>query len=538
MGYPPPGRSPRPVGRGEVPVGGRGRLGALADILSMLTETLVIEHQLAPLLDRIAEAVVTHTGADEAWLWMCEPRGERLVVVAGVGADRSVAIGRSRGRGEGFVGRAWELEGTLYIADGAEHPATRPFCARGTEVVALPLRGEGEISGLLTVSACPRASERRLEHEIELLESVAELASIAIANARRMEVSRAELQRTRALTRLGRLLSSTGDPRGELDAVCLALTEALDIALAGLYLVDDDGVRQRQAVWSSGADGAVRIMATPAAWARESIAQWCHGAGESATIGRGVDDPRESARVHAMRRELDIGATCCVPIVFSGFGAGSIVISRSRAQPDFQEVEIELCGAVADLLSIALERHSLSVALEHRAYHDSLTGLPNRLRFERELGGALTAEDPHGTSGAVMFLDLDGFKAINDSLGHAAGDTLLQQVARRFSEGLGVDELLARLGGDEFAVLVRRFERPSDVVQLARRLVESLEAPFVIDGERVRIGASVGIGHYPQDGRSVDELLGRADGAMYRAKQAGKGRVVCSTGMADTVRAA
>jgi len=501
-----------------------GQLSALADVMTMLTETLVVEHELTPLLERIAEAVVTHTGADEAWLWMCEPCGERLTVVAGVGADRQAALGRSRARGEGLVGRAWELKGTLYIADGAQHPATRPFCAPGTEVVSLPLKGEHAISGLLTVSAPPSTDGPRLQHELALLEKIAELASIAIANAQRVAAAKAELRRVRALTRLGRLLSTTDEPEEDLDAVCHALFEAIDITRAGVFLADGDGALQPHAAWTQGPAGLVRSEAPPIALMQESIVRWCCASGKPGQIGRHDEDPRESPRVHAMRKRMGVGSTRCVPIIREAGVIGALLISRRRAQPDFDDAEAELCDAVVDLLSVALERHALSAALAHQAYHDSLTGLPNRRRFEQALSDWLADTEQVGQTGAVMILDLDGFKAVNDSMGHAAGDTLLQQISARLSACLGPDDLLARMGGDEFAVLVPKRDSRQGTIAVANRLIEAFDPAFQIDGERLRIGTSVGIAHCPRHGRSADELLRYADAAMYRSKQAGRGR--------------
>ena len=533
----------------------------LADIVTALAGTFVAERELGPLLDRIAEAVVEHTGADEAWLWMRDGRAERLVAVAGTGADREAAIGRTRSRGEGLVGRAWELDRTLCVADADEHPAGRPFRPPGTETVALPLHGGGEVVGLLTASASPGAAGRRLERQLALLERVAELASIAVANVRRVDAARAELARARALTRLGRLLSASDDPQGSLDAICRALTGAIDVAWAAVFFADGAGGASPHAARTSAGDGPERVPTAPEALVRGSIVQWCHESGEPARIGAGEDDRREAARVHGLRRELDVGATCCVPISRGGRVVGSLLAARSRARPDFDDAEAEFCAAVADLLSIALERHALSATLERQAHRDGLTGLPNRRRFELELVaaletalvGAADAEgrgdggwdaegwdgagpdargrrggdpDVAGAGGAVMFLDLDGFKRVNDGLGHAVGDALLCRVAERLSARLKGSDTLARMGGDEFAVLVRRVDGPAEALGIAERLIGAFDEPFEIDGARVRVGTSVGIGHFPCDGTSAEELLRHADAAMYRAKRLGKGRAV------------
>ena len=514
------------AGRDATIAAREGQLSALADVLTTLTDTLVTEHDLLPLLDRIAEALVAHTAVDEAWLWMPDARGERVVVVAGVGADREAALGRARGPGEGLVGRAWELDDTLYVPDGADHPATRPFCAPGTEICAMPLRGEHDVAGVLTVSAPPGGEGPRLEHQIALVEKVAELAAIAIANAQQMAATRAELARTHALTRLSRLLAATTDPEQDLEAVCGALAEAIGFARMDVLLVDGDGAFRPHAAWTVGEDGPVRAAPRPESLTPESISRWCHDSGRAARIGGGEADPRESERVRAVRHADGLDAACCAPIARRGRRIGTMAVARARGEPDFDAAEAELFGAVVDQLAIALERRALSAVLERQAFEDGLTGLANRRRFELDLADALAASDPDDGAGAVLFLDLDGFKAVNDALGHAVGDALLARVGERLAGRLGSRDLLARMGGDEFAILLRGPASAADAVAVGERLVEALGEPFEIDGSPVRIGTSVGVAHCPGDGTSVDALLRSADAAMYGAKRSGKGRVL------------
>jgi diguanylate cyclase (GGDEF)-like protein len=165
------------------------------------------------------------------------------------------------------------------------------------------------------------------------------------------------------------------------------------------------------------------------------------------------------------------------------------------------------------------------------AYYDGLTGLPNRERFRYVLERALQTARHTGRPLALLFLDLDRFKQVNDSLGHRAGDALLCQVARRFEEcvrltdhlGRDVDdpESVSRLGGDEFTVLLADMSRPLDAAAVARRLLDSLHTPLHVEGHEVFTGASIGIAVYPDDGEDSETLLRNADVAMYAAKRRG-----------------
>jgi diguanylate cyclase (GGDEF)-like protein/PAS domain S-box-containing protein len=161
--------------------------------------------------------------------------------------------------------------------------------------------------------------------------------------------------------------------------------------------------------------------------------------------------------------------------------------------------------------------------IRYQAYHDALTGLPNRLLLLDRLSHGIDLARRDGRALAVMFVDLDRFKVVNDSLGHLAGDTLLQQAARRISECVRSSDSVARQGGDEFVVLLSSFERVVDVAHLAEKIIAAVGAGFEVEGQQVHVGASVGISVFPQDGSDANVLLRNADTAMYASKSAGRG---------------
>lgn len=163
--------------------------------------------------------------------------------------------------------------------------------------------------------------------------------------------------------------------------------------------------------------------------------------------------------------------------------------------------------------------------LERMAHYDALTGLPNRVLLAERLRQAMAGSRRSGASLAVVFLDLDGFKAINDQHGHAFGDSLLIAIARRMGAELRAEDTLARLGGDEFVAIQTGMKRPEDIEHFVRRLLAAASAPVTVDGYAPRhISASIGVTIYPQDDSDADQLIRHADQAMYAAKQAGKNR--------------
>ena len=202
------------------------------------------------------------------------------------------------------------------------------------------------------------------------------------------------------------------------------------------------------------------------------------------------------------------------------------------------EIDIRRNDEVGDLANsfrtMSYDLQASNREINFLAYHDVLTGLPNRVRFKEKLDELCDGCKEHGSLGAVLFVDLDGFKPINDTLGHYAGDALLCEVADRLQQCLrtepcqewcldgGEAQSVARLGGDEFAIALKGLDDPQDAALVARRVLAELSTRFRIAGEDVTIGASIGIAMCPDNGRDADSLLGFADMAMYSVKRDGK----------------
>ena len=168
------------------------------------------------------------------------------------------------------------------------------------------------------------------------------------------------------------------------------------------------------------------------------------------------------------------------------------------------------------------ERIRAQEKLEYMAHHDAVTGLPNRVLLLDRVQQALNRAQREGVNVAVLFIDLDGFKAINDTVGHHFGDRLLSEVAARLQSLVREEDTVARLGGDEFAVVLEGMSSMSDVSKVSRKIIRDLAAPFMLDGRELYVTGSIGVSRFPADGYDVHTLLRKADGAMYRAKQVGK----------------
>lgn len=176
------------------------------------------------------------------------------------------------------------------------------------------------------------------------------------------------------------------------------------------------------------------------------------------------------------------------------------------------------------LLSDITELKQTQERLVHLAHHDPLTNLPNRLLFNVSLQQALERARRHRQRLALLFLDLDRFKLVNDSLGHAVGDQLLKAVAERLCKNVRAEDVVARLGGDEFTVILEATDDPEDTARLAQTLIDIIAEPLEVEDHTIRTSTSVGIALYPDDAETAEELIRAADAAMYRAKAGGRNR--------------
>ncbi len=213
-----------------------------------------------------------------------------------------------------------------------------------------------------------------------------------------------------------------------------------------------------------------------------------------------------------------------------------VVANRLSDVGTFDTDDLHLFDAFAAQTSVAVQNTRLGNRLRQQAFHDTITDLANRALFVNRLEHALTRRERHDESLAVMFLDLDDFKEINDSLGHMAGDELLARVADRLKLVLRASDTAARFGGDEFAILMEETADAADTMRVAERIVAIFKPRFVIGGREVAISASVGVAVTASRDVTAEELMGQADVAMYRAKVKGKDTYeIFEPGMQDVV---
>ncbi|HEY0142972.1 MAG TPA: EAL domain-containing protein [Thermoanaerobaculia bacterium] len=239
----------------------------------------------------------------------------------------------------------------------------------------------------------------------------------------------------------------------------------------------------------------------------------------SEVLGRSVFDFIHPEDHHIIRRGMVALQHQRLPATFS-----YRAIRRDGSLVWFETTSRALTNA-GEIIAVSRdisERRQAEEQIEYQAYHDALTGLPNRSLFRDRLTVALAHAKRQQGPVAVMFLDLDRFKYINDTFGHSLGDELLRSVAERLRSSLREEDTIARMGGDEFTILLADLAAADDAATVAQKLLEAVAAPLQIEGHELYITTSIGIAVYPSDGDSAEALLKNADGAMYRAKEAGR----------------
>ena len=178
-------------------------------------------------------------------------------------------------------------------------------------------------------------------------------------------------------------------------------------------------------------------------------------------------------------------------------------------------------GAVIVFHDVSVAR-AIGVEMSHLAQHDTLTDLPNRILLQDRLHQAIALANRNGTLVGVLFLDLDKFKEINDSFGHAFGDKVLPSVVNRLLSCVRASDTISRLGGDEFVILLSEIKQTGDAGVKAGKILTAINKPFLIDSHEVHISASIGVAVYPNDSKDPENLIKKADDAMYQAKEQGR----------------
>jgi diguanylate cyclase (GGDEF)-like protein/PAS domain S-box-containing protein len=342
------------------------------------------------------------------------------------------------------------------------------------------------------------------------------LSDITSQKRAEAEIERRAAQQA-AVARLGERALERVDISELIQQACTAATELLDAELASVAELSPNGKKFRLragAGWPPGFVGVATLSAGP-----ETHPGYTVASGAPVVV---TDWDKEERFVES--RAVEVGALSGISVTIEGiaqpFGVFAVHSNRPR---QYSASDVDFVQSIANVLADALARQATEDEIRHRALHDSLTGLPNRILFLDRLEQALARLRRGNSMAAVMFLDLDRFKHVNDSLGHHAGDEILTAVAPRLKQALRATDTVARFGGDEFGILLEDIASEVAATQAAERIAAVFARPFVLGSAEHFVTASVGIA-LARGGERADELVRDADTAMYRAKEGGHAR--------------
>jgi diguanylate cyclase (GGDEF)-like protein len=504
------------------------RQNETASMLLGLARSLADPISVAEVSHKIARGASALVGAQRAMVLLWDGTKEEMSVAATHGIPRgSIAEGlKDTICDRGFLNELLGSEKVeVRVGDSGDDFVARLMRAMGAGAAAVvPMRRYGRSLGAICATwedgdAMPPAhrSDGRLS-------GLAEQAVRALENAELLERQTERSERLAGQKEILEMLARGADLRQILDALCLTVQEQIEGAGCAVLLMD----RERETLQTVSAP----TLPGEFVWAINGTVPGPFALSSGTAVFRehavyvadvATDPLWEGRRGAALERGILAG--WALPIFDVGtarvLGAFAAYVDHEGLPGEADRAFMEMA---VQLAAIAIERKELEEQLTHQAFHDSLTGLPNRALFSDRVQHALDRSTRQDGSIAVLLIDLDNFKAINDSMGHLAGDELLRSVADRLRSCLRAADTAARLGGDEFAVLLEGTDERT-VMHVAQRIRESLSEPIVLQGREVLASGSVGVAFTDDGSGTMSDLLRNADTAMYVAKDAGRDRV-------------
>jgi diguanylate cyclase (GGDEF)-like protein/PAS domain S-box-containing protein len=509
------------------------------NLLEQVRVALARELDLSKAIRTIFEALIDVFGYTEVSLLLLE--NDTLIPVHEIGFDH---LPQQIGIDQGVVGRVARTGEPVLLEDIRTAPEYLNFA--GTEAivseVCVPLFTGDQVAGVINIESTGKLTEADLNLMVALSQHVsaalerATLYTEVKSRAAHLELITQVGQKTTAILELDELLQQAAN----------LIHDTFGYYQTTIFLVEENEIVLSAATMES-AHPLIGQLRLPVG--KGSISGWVAQTGEPLIVPDVSQEPLYYLADFATKTRSEMA----VPIHLKERILGVLNVEEDGLNA-FSETDRFTLQTVAGQLAVTIEnarlyeqaqqeiaerKHAeealsqLAAKLDYQAKHDHLTGLPNRLYFERTLKQTIEAAKETGLMVGLLYVDLDRFKRINDTLGHDTGDALLQQVARRLENQIRSTDMLARMGGDEFAVILGNLEVPQDAGGVARRLLGALEEAITVEGHELFVTASIGISLYPRDGESAEVLLQKADTALYRSKDLGRDTYQIYTGDMD-----
>ncbi|HET7491531.1 MAG TPA: EAL domain-containing protein [Bradyrhizobium sp.] len=526
---------------------GQSRLFKMFAALSATNEAILRINSKEKLFQQVCDAALQSGNFIAAVILLREPGTDNLKAVAGAGNDtelrtRDYSSLATSPLGNGLVGIACRTQQPCISNDllndarvKSWHSAAIRAGARAA--AALPVIRGGESVGVLLVVL--DEIDALDEETVSLLARMAENLSFGLDNIDREEACKRNERAARRLAKMFAALSATNEAilraktADELyQLVCDAAVHVGRSVAATVLLAEPDSP------WLQPVVGTGQIVDMGLVrQSRFSIdPKNPYGKGvcgkafrtQKASVNEDIINSEQGRPWRESSYKGGVVASCAVPLVKGGQSIGVILFFITKSWAADKEIIAllsrmgETVSAALENLDRALEKVQADGRIQYLATHDDLTGLPNRVTFHQLFEQSIRSAHRSGHKSALLFIDLDRFKVINDSLGHEAGDALLVEVAGRLKHCVRESDLVARFGGDEFVIVVDGISCQEQAAVIAQKVLTALLPPIVLAGHECRTTGSIGIAVYPENGNDVQTLTKNADMAMYRAKEDGK----------------
>ena len=521
------------------------RLAKMFAALSATNEAILRTNSQAELFQQVCEAALRSGNFMATAILLLEPGTDMLKAVAGAGEAarlraRSYSVSETSPIGNGLAGIAFRTRKPCVSNDllNDERLMSWHESARSAGVgaaAALPLIRTGMSVGVLVVTL--GAAGALDEETVSLLARMADNLSFGLDILDREAERKRSEKAARRLAKMFAALSATNEAilraktANELYQLVCDSAVHVGKSLAATVLLAEPG-----SSWLQPAAGTGDIVEAVRQTRFSIDPENPYGKGvcgkafrtQEACVNEDILNSEQGRPWAESSRQAGVVASCAVPLTKAGRSIGVLLFFITKSWAIDKEI-VALLARMAENVSFALdnfdradEKKQADERILYLATHDGLTGLPNRVMFNQLFERSIKLTQRNGRKCAVLFIDLDRFKVINDSLGHAAGDTLLIEVANRLRGCVRTCDVVARLGGDEFVVILDETFDRDQIALVARKILTTLLPPMVLAGHECRTTGSIGIAVFPDDGRDAQTLTKNADIAMYLAKEEGK----------------
>jgi diguanylate cyclase (GGDEF)-like protein len=410
--------------------------------------------------------------------------------------------------GHGITGAAAQQKRPVYVPDVSKDSNYIKSFEKTRSEAAIPLIVGGEVVGVLD---CQSEHPDHFDAEsIDLLALFATQASMALQNARLYALERRRTSQLEAIAAIAQQATAVLELDQLLNKMCVLICNSFSVAHVSMLLKQHDGLVLR------AHHGCMTLQEDHETRLRSEDGFWHKVLGESGTL---IENEMNAKRAELFR---ETASRMCIPLVSCGQTFGALVLHSSEPQ-SFQAADMRPLESVADICATAIQNANYVERVKQLAYRDGLTGIFNRRFFELRMTEELDRAQRFGAGMAVIMVDIDRFKSLNDEFGHLLGDEVLRQVSSILHDQLRKFDVVCRYGGEEFAILLSQThpQHAMGVAEKLRSLVERWQFPAVPRAVTI----SAGIAAYPQNGVTREELMKAADSSLYAAKQHGRNRV-------------